>query len=73
VLSGGTDGTDGPTEAAGGLVDGTTVRRGHEEGLDARSHLDTNDSYHFLKATDDLLITGPTFTNVMDVRVVLIA
>jgi hydroxypyruvate reductase len=73
VLSGGTDGTDGPTDAAGGLVDGSTVRRGHEHGLDARSHLDANDSYHFLKATDDLLITGPTFTNVMDVRVVLIA
>jgi hydroxypyruvate reductase len=73
VLSGGTDGTDGPTEAAGGLVDGTTVRRGYEQGLDARSHLGANDSYHFLKATHDLLITGPTFTNVMDVRVVLIA
>jgi hydroxypyruvate reductase len=73
VLSGGTDGTDGPTDAAGGLVDGSTVRRGHEHGLDARGHLDANDSYHFLKATDDLLITGPTFTNVMDVRVVLIA
>jgi hydroxypyruvate reductase len=73
VLSGGTDGTDGPTEAAGGLVDGATIRRGSGKGLDARSHLRSNDSYHFLKATDDLLITGPTFTNVMDLRVMLIA
>lgn len=72
VLSGGSDGTDGPTEAAGGLVDGTTVQRGHEKGLDARGHLRANDSYHFLKGTDDLLITGPTFTNVMDLRVMLI-
>jgi hydroxypyruvate reductase len=72
VLSGGTDGTDGPTEAAGGLVDGASIRRGSDKGLDARSHLRSNDSYHFLKATDDLLITGPTFTNVMDLRVMLI-
>jgi hydroxypyruvate reductase len=73
VLSGGTDGTDGPTEAAGALIDGDSIRRGSEKGLDARRHLRSNDSYHFLKATGDLLVTGPTFTNVMDLRVMLIA
>jgi hydroxypyruvate reductase len=73
VLSGGTDGTDGPTDAAGGVVDGTTIRRAKDKGLDGRAYLEKNDSYRFLRATDDLLVTGPTFTNVMDLRVVLIA
>ena len=72
ALSGGTDGTDGPTDAAGGIVDGGTVRRGQAQGLDAREYLTRNDSYHFLRATGDLLMTGPTFTNVMDLRLVLI-
>jgi hydroxypyruvate reductase len=72
ALIGGTDGTDGPTEAAGGIVDGGTVRRGKTKGLDARDYLSRNDSYHYLQATDDLLITGPTFTNVMDLRVFVI-
>jgi glycerate 2-kinase len=73
AFSGGTDGTDGPTDAAGGIVDGTTVQRGRDNGLDARSYLERNDSYPFLKTVGDLLITGPTLTNVMDLRVVLIA
>jgi hydroxypyruvate reductase len=73
VLSGGTDGTDGPTDAAGGIVDGTTIRRARDKGLDARAHLQTNDSYPFLLATNDLLVTGPTFTNVMDLRLILVA
>jgi hydroxypyruvate reductase len=72
MLSGGTDGSDGPTDAAGGIVDGTTVQRGRDKGLDARSHLERNDSYPFLKLVDDLLYTGPTLTNVMDLRLVLI-
>ena len=72
VFSGGTDGSDGPTDAAGGIVDGTTVQRGRDEGLDARSYLERNDSYPFLKTVGDLLITGPTLTNVMDLRLVLI-
>ena len=72
ALIGGTDGTDGSTEAAGGIVDGGTVRRGKTQGLDVRDYLSRNDSYHFLKATDDLLVTGPTFTNVMDLRVFII-
>jgi hydroxypyruvate reductase len=73
VLSAGTDGTDGPTDAAGGIVDGSTIQRGRSKGFDAMAFLTRNDSYHFLKATDDLLITGPTFTNVMDLQVMLVA
>ena len=73
LLSGGTDGTDGPTDAAGGIVDGTTIQRAKNKGLDARSHLQRNDSYSLLLATGDLLITGPTFTNVMDLRLILVA
>jgi glycerate 2-kinase len=73
ILSAGTDGTDGPTDAAGAIVDASTVQRGRARGLDAAASLARNDSYHFLKATDDLLITGPTFTNVMDLQVMLVA
>jgi glycerate 2-kinase len=72
ALIGGTDGTDGPTDAAGGIVDGGTVRRGQTKGLDARDYLSRNDSYHYLQATDDLLVTGPTFTNVMDLRLFIV-
>jgi len=72
VLSGGTDGTDGPTDAAGGIVDGTTVQRARDQGLNARSYLERNDSYPLLKAVGDLLITRPTLTNVMDLRLILI-
>lgn len=68
VLSAGTDGTDGPTDAAGAIADGYTLARGPE----ARKHLDVNDSYHYFEALDDLVITGPTNTNVMDVRVMLV-
>jgi hydroxypyruvate reductase len=71
VLSAGTDGTDGPTEAAGGIIDGATVSRGAALGIDAGEFLARNDSYHFLRATGDLLITGPTFTNVMDMQVIV--
>jgi glycerate 2-kinase len=72
ILSGATDGTDGPTDAAGGVVDGGTVQRGHQQGLEARDYLNRNDSYHYLCATDDLIVTGPTFTNVMDIRLILV-
>jgi len=71
ILSGGTDGTDGPTDAAGALADGETVRRAKAQGLDAEHHLRENDSYHFFKPLGDLIITGPTFTNVMDLQLVL--
>lgn len=72
VLSAGTDGNDGPTDAAGAVVDGTTFQRGRAQGLNAHEFLARNDSYHYLQATGDLLITGPTFTNVMDLHVILI-
>lgn len=68
----GTDGTDGPTSAAGGIIDGETVSRGAAAGLDARDHLARNDSHPFLRATGDLLVTGPTGTNVCDVVLVLV-
>ena len=73
VLGGGTDGTDGPTDAAGAIVDGTTLQRAREKGLDARDYLQRNDSYPLLKTVGDLLVTGPTLTNVMDLRLVLVA
>jgi hydroxypyruvate reductase len=72
VLSGGTDGTDGPTDAAGAIADGDTLARGRAKGLDPWDHLQRNDSYPFFEALDDLLMTGPTRTNVMDVRMILI-
>jgi hydroxypyruvate reductase len=73
VLSAGTDGIDGPTDAAGGIVDGGTIARGKAKNLDAASSLARNDSYHFLRDTGDLLITGPTLTNVMDLQITLLA
>jgi hydroxypyruvate reductase len=72
ILSGGTDGTDGPTDAAGAMVDGTTVERARALDLDPIAFLDNNDSYHFFERLGDLLITGPTLTNVMDMRVILV-
>lgn len=72
ILSGGTDGTDGPTEAAGAIVDGSTIRRSKNKRLDAQQFLISNDSYHFLQSVGDLLVTGPTFTNVMDLRLILV-
>ena len=69
----GTDGIDGPTDAAGAIVDATTTERAAALGLDAQRFLDNNDSYHFFSALDDLLHTGPTGTNVGDVQVALIA
>ncbi len=68
----GTDGIDGPTDAAGAIVDVTTADRAAALGLDPRRFLDNNDSYHFFGALDDLLRTGPTGTNVGDVQVSLI-
>jgi hydroxypyruvate reductase len=72
VLSAGTDGTDGPTEAAGALADGQTVARARALGLEPESYLRRCDSYHFFAALDDLLITGPTGTNVMDMHLLLV-
>jgi glycerate 2-kinase len=71
VLSGGTDGNDGPTPAAGAMVDSLTEEGGAKAGMDASAYLEDNDSYHFFEKTDGLLVTGPTNTNVMDVRIML--
>jgi hydroxypyruvate reductase len=71
LLSAGTDGTDGPTDAAGALVTGETLARGRRAGLDPADFLSRNDAYRFLEATGDLLKTGATGTNVMDVNILL--
>ncbi len=72
IVSLATDGTDGPTDSAGGMVDGGTVSRGRTKGHSAMSHLQDNDAYPFLEATNDLLITGPTQTNVNDLVFVFV-
>ena len=72
VFSVGSDGTDGPTDAAGGYVDGDTVSALKEQGLEVFSVLQNNDAYHALKAVDGLVFTGPTGTNVNDVAIALI-
>lgn len=68
----GTDGVDGPTDAAGAIVDGYTKARADALGLDAAVHLQENDAYPFFAALDDLVRTGPTGTNVRDVAVLLV-
>jgi len=72
ILAAGTDGTDGPTDAAGAIVDGETLMRARELGMNALTYLDNNDSYHFFEKLNDLLITGPTRTNVMDLYLLLV-
>jgi glycerate-2-kinase len=72
VASMGSDGIDGPTDAAGAVADGRTAERAREAGLDPADHLERNDSYPFFDELDDLLRTGPTGTNVMDVFVGLV-
>ena len=72
VASVGSDGTDGPTDAAGGIVDGGTAERLRELGLDIASVLRDNDSYNALKAADCLVVTGPTGTNVNDLMLLLL-
>lgn len=72
ILSCGTDGTDGPTDAAGALADGFTIQRAERLGMHPRDYLRNNDSYHFFEKLNDLIKTGPTNTNVMDVRLVLV-
>ena len=67
-----TDGNDGPTDAAGAYVNGQTIARAEAKGLDPSLYLNNNDSYHFFEALDDLIITGPTNTNVNDLALALI-
>jgi glycerate 2-kinase len=72
LLSAGTDGTDGPTDAAGAIVSGSTAREASAMWLDPHEYLKNNDSYNFFKKTGGLLITGPTGTNVMDIQIMII-
>jgi hydroxypyruvate reductase len=72
ILSAGTDGTDGPTDAAGAIAYGTTLARAEKLGLDAAPFLANNDSYRFFETTGDLIKTGPTGTNVADVQLILV-
>jgi hydroxypyruvate reductase/glycerate 2-kinase len=73
ILSGGTDGEDGPTDAAGAVADEATLARAIADGLQPTTYLSRNDAYSFFAATGGLLKTGLTQTNVMDVRIILIA
>jgi glycerate 2-kinase len=68
----GTDGTDGPTDAAGAIATGETIGRGRSIGLDAQAHLADNDAYHFFQPLGDLIVTGPTGTNVNDLLFILV-
>ena len=72
-LSGGTDGSDGPTNAAGAIVDASLVKNAREKGLDPNSFLQENDAWHFFSEAGGLMITGPTQTNVMDLMITLIS
>lgn len=72
LLSGATDGIDGNSDAAGGVIDADSFRLAAERGIPLQAYLDDNDSYHVLEALDDLIVTGYTGTNVMDIIMVLI-
>ncbi len=72
ILSCGTDGTDGPTDAAGAIADHTTLSRAKALGLDPDRYLSENNAYPFFSQLNDLVKTGPTRTNVMDIRIILI-
>jgi glycerate 2-kinase len=72
LLSAGTDGTDGPTDAAGAIVDGETLMEAAAKGFDPEDFLTRNDSYSFFNGIGGLMITGPTGTNVMDIQIILI-
>ena len=72
LLSAGTDGTDGPTDAAGAIVNGDTIQKARSLSLDPVAYLKNNDSYNFFSKIGEFLITGPTGTNVMDLQIILI-
>jgi glycerate 2-kinase len=72
ALAADTDGGDGPTDAAGGLVTGATARKIRENGVDPEEALENNDAYTALDTGEALLVTGPTGTNVNDLRVALV-
>ncbi len=72
IMSFSTDGVDGPTDAAGAVADGFTIQRAEQLGLDPSCYLENNDSYHFFQELGDLVITGATGTNVMDVTALIV-
>ena len=72
ILSVGTDGIDGPTDAAGAIIDLNSVDQMRKSDLDIFTHLEKNDSYNFLKDIDALYITGPSGTNVADIQIILV-
>jgi glycerate 2-kinase len=72
MISFSTDGIDGPTDAAGAIVDGYTLQRAEELGLDPSTYLADNDSYHFFAELEDLVLTGATGTNIVDCIALLI-
>ena len=72
LISVGSDGTDGPTDAAGGYADGDTAQALRENGMDIAAYLSDNDAYHALQSVGNLIITGPTGTNVNDVTIGLV-
>lgn len=71
IVSAGTDGIDGNSPAAGAVADDTTIARGHSQGLDADTFLQRSDSFSYFKALGDAIMTGPTGTNVRDLRIIL--
>ena len=73
ALCAGSDGSDGPTDAAGAFADARSLARAAERGLDPRAHLARSDVHPLLAATGDLYVTGPTETNVADLALVLLA
>ena len=72
ILSAGTDGSDGPTDATGAYIDNEIICRVKELKLNAIDYLLNNDAYHFFKKTGGLIITGPTQTNVMDIVLAIV-
>jgi glycerate 2-kinase len=72
LLSAGTDGTDGPTDSAGAIVNSEMMKTAKAKGLRPVEYLENNDSYNFFKQIDGLLITGPTGTNVMDIQILIV-
>ncbi len=70
-LSAGTDGIDGNSDAAGAYIDSSSLERAHQKALDIDTYLGENDSYHFFKQLDSLIMTGPTGTNVMDIAILI--
>jgi glycerate-2-kinase len=72
ALAAGTDGTDGPTDAAGGIVDGESARRARALGQDPRARIEDNDANPMLDALGDLVTTGPTNTNLLDLYLLLV-